>query len=543
MKNLIQFLFVSLLATAVLFTGCKEEDDTPSVDNITVTGTVSDDSGNALEGVTVDAGTASTTTDAAGAYSISVDKSGALEFSLTDYVTKTEFVQGRTTIDVTLTFTGGSTETLYEETTLTKECDNDEERDMTIVKVTDFGQGTGTMTWTNDKVWVLNSLVFVNEGQTLTIEPGTIIKGASGQGESATALIVARGGSIDAQGTADDPIILTSEADGIFRDANGICTEGGLPATARGLWGGMIVLGKATLNSSPGESAIEGIPTTESRGLYGGSDDADNSGILTYISIRHGGTDIGAGNEINGLTMGGVGNGTTIEHIEVFGNQDDGFEWFGGTVDTKWLVAAYCGDDAMDYDEGWRGRNQYWFVYQEGAGDRGGEHDGGTDPETGTPYATPVILNASYRGRGSDQGRRALTFRDNAGGQYHNSIFWSYGKGVDIEFLGAATQDSHQQYVDGNLVFQNNILFDIAEDLFVTNGDSAPDISSDFAASGNIEATNVPVDSNLGAANDAVSGPFSDPGDAWFTVESYKGAFAPGVDRWTAGWSRLEKEL
>jgi hypothetical protein len=539
MKNLVKLLFVSLLAISVVFTSCKNEDDTPTVENITVTGTVSDGSGNALEGVTVDAGTASTTTDADGAYSISVNKNGALEFSLADYATKTEFVNNRTTIDVTLTL-AVSTETTYEEIILTKECDDEEERDITIVKVTDFGQGTGDITWTNDKVWLLNGFVFVNEGQSLTIDAGTVVKGASGQGERASALIVARGATIDAQGTSDDPIIFTSEADGLFRDANGICTEGGLSATTRGLWGGVIVLGSATLNSAPGETAVEGIPTTEARGLYGGSDDADNSGTLRYISIRHGGTDIGAGNEINGLTMGGVGNGTTIEYIEIFANADDGFEWFGGTVDSRYLVSAYNNDDAMDYDEGWRGRNQYWFVYQEGAGDRGGEHDGGTDPETGMPFATPVILNASFRGRGSDQGRRAITFRDNAGGQYHNSIFWSYGRGVDIEDL-ADDQDSYKQFQDGNLVFQNNIMFDIDEDLFVTS--EGQDLSTEFTNAGNIEAMNVPVDANLGAANDAVMGPFSDPGDSFFTVESYKGAFAPGVERWTAGWTRLEKEL
>jgi hypothetical protein len=504
MKNLVKLLFVSLLAISVVFTSCKNEDDTPTVENITVTGTVSDGSGNALEGVTVDAGTASTTTDADGAYSISVNKNGALEFSLADYATKTEFVNNRTTIDVTLTL-AVSTETTYEEIILTKECDDEEERDITIVKVTDFGQGTGDITWTNDKVWLLNGFVFVNEGQSLTIDAGTVVKGASGQGERASALIVARGATIDAQGTSDDPIIFTSEADGLFRDANGICTEGGLSATTRGLWGGVIVLGSATLNSAPGETAVEGIPTTEARGLYGGSDDADNSGTLRYISIRHGGTDIGAGNEINGLTMGGVGNGTTIEYIEIFANADDGFEWFGGTVDSRYLVSAYNNDDAMDYDEGWRGRNQYWFVYQEGAGDRGGEHDGGTDPETGMPFATPVILNASFRGRGSDQGRRAITFRDNAGGQYHNSIFWSYGRGVDIEDL-ADDQDSYKQFQDGNLVFQNNIMFDIDEDLFVTS--EGQDLSTEFTNAGNIEAMDVPVDANLGAANDAVSGSF-----------------------------------
>jgi len=186
-----------------------------------------------------------------------------------------------------------------------------------IITVTDRGQGTGTMTWNNSCTYVLDGMVFVNDGQTLTIEEGTVIKGKSGQGENASAMIVARGGKIMAEGTKTNPIIFTSEADQLRRKADGSGYENGgnLPPTASGLWGGLIMLGNAVLNSSPGESAIEGIPTTETRGLYGGSDDTDNSGMLKYVSIRHGGTDVGAGNEINGFTLGGVGGATRIDFI------------------------------------------------------------------------------------------------------------------------------------------------------------------------------------------------------------------------------------
>ena len=166
------------------------------------------------------------------------------------------------------------------------------------VTTADIPAGTN-VEWTADNEYVLNGLVFVSEGSSLTIQPGTVIKGKPGQGENASALVV-----------------------------------------ARGLWGGVIILGRASLNSEPGETPIEGIPTTEPRGIYGGDDDGDNSGVFRYVSIRHGGTDIGAGNEINGLTMGGVGSGTVIEYVEVYNNQDDGFEWFGGTVNTKYLVSA-----------------------------------------------------------------------------------------------------------------------------------------------------------------------------------------------------------
>jgi len=320
--------------------------------------------------------------------------------------------------------------------------------------ITDDGSGTGTTTWTSDKVYILDGLVFVNDGQTLTIEAGTIIKGKPGQGENASALIVARGGKIMAEGNANAPIIFTSEADDL---------QGGVSDFSRGDWGGVILLGKAGLNSSPGESAIEGIPTSEPRGIYGGSDDNDNSGVLKYVSIRHGGTDIGEGNEINGLTLGGIGSATTIEFVEIIANKDDGVEFFGGMPRLKNIIVSFVGDDCFDYDEGFRGYGQFWAAIQDPAeGDRLGEHDGGTDPEDGTPYATPYIYNATYIGRGANAGKRTITMRDNAGGHYANSIFLNQAKGVDIELL-ADGQCSYNRFKDGDLIFMNNIFFNVGE--------------------------------------------------------------------------------
>lgn len=336
------------------------------------------------------------------------------------------------------------------------------------VTVTDNGNGIPRDTLYSDTVYVLDGFCFVNSGNSLYIEAGTIIKGKPGQAADASALIVARGAQIYAMGTATNPIIMTAEADAL---------DGTSTATTRGLWGGLIVLGNATLNSTPGETSVEGIPTTETRALYGGSNDADDSGVIRYVSIRHGGTDIGAGNEINGLTLGGVGSATTISHVEIVANKDDGIEFFGGLPNVTNLIAAFCGDDAIDYDEGFRGKVQFAIVHQApgaGAGDRGGEHDGGTDPESGTPFATPQFFNVTSVGNGEN---RALTFRDNAGGEYHNSIFYNWSKGVDIE-LKDATQHSVKQYNDGNLKLENNIWFDIdagttGADLFVVSIDNA----------------------------------------------------------------------
>lgn len=428
------------------------------------------------------------------------------------------------------------------------------------VVVTDDGSGTGTTTWTSDNTYVLDGFVFVNDGDVLTIEPGTVVKGRSGSGADASALVVARGGQIQANGTAQAPIVFTFEEDAL---------DGSTPYDVRGQWGGVILLGNAQLNSSPGETQIEGIPDTEPRGRYGGNDDMDGSGTMTYVSIRHGGTDIGAGNEINGLTLGGIGSGTMLHHIEVISNADDGVEFFGGTASIKHVLTAFCGDDSFDYDEGWRGYGQFWCTVQdEGEGDRGGEHDGGTDPEDGAPYAHPVIHNATYVGRGAEAGRRALTMRDNAGGEYHNSIFYNWGKGVDIENL-ASGEDSYARFESGELALAGNV-FDActslgseatASDLFTISMGSgwSSEADSVAAAMTSMEAFTASFEGNGNSAAASGLGYILEEGSGlldlvpgndleatseitieWFDTTAYPGAFDPESDcTWLDGWSML----
>ncbi|MBK6265943.1 hypothetical protein JKA74_12945 [Marivirga sp. S37H4] len=213
--------------------------------------------------------------------------------------------------------------------------------------------------WTKDNIYQLGGRIAVEAGATLTIEAGTIIKGEAGTGSNATALLIAKGGKLMAEGTADEPIIFTSVADEIVQ---GEIASPNLDADQDGLWGGVIVLGNAPISASGAEVQIEGIPTSDPNGLYGGSDAADNSGVIKYISIRHGGSNIGAGNEINGLTLGGVGSGTVIENIEVVANQDDGIEWFGGTVNVKNALVWNANDDGMDTDQAWSGTMDNFIV-------------------------------------------------------------------------------------------------------------------------------------------------------------------------------------
>ena len=245
--------------------------------------------------------------------------------------------------------------------------------DKVITEVVVTSNISANTTWTADKIWILGGRITVTTGATLTIEPGTIIKGQAGAGANATSLLIARGAKINAAGTAAKPIIFTSVADeiSIADVAAGKFASPNLTPDIKGLWGGLIVLGKAKISASLSgaqlnEVQIEGIPTSDPNGLYGGTDDADNSGVLKYISVRHGGTEIGAGNEINGITFGGVGSGTVVENIEVIGNFDDGIEWFGGTVNCKNIVIWNAGDDGLDTDQAYRGTVENFAVITAG---------------------------------------------------------------------------------------------------------------------------------------------------------------------------------
>ena len=251
------------------------------------------------------------------------------------------------------------------------------------------------VTWETGKTYILKSRIAVVDGVTLTIEPGVIVKGEAGTGSNATALIIARGAMLLAEGTAEAPIIFTSVADEI---EPGMIESPNLDPTITGLWGGLLIMGKAPISvASDNETAqIEGIPADDPNGTYGGNIADDNSGVIRYISIRHGGSNIGEGNEINGLTLGGVGSGTIIEYVEVVGNQDDGIEWFGGTVNVNHALVWYAGDDAIDTDQSWGGTLDNFVVI--GAGDKLFELDG---PE-GTLAATHTLKNGSARATVAD---------------------------------------------------------------------------------------------------------------------------------------------
>lgn len=230
------------------------------------------------------------------------------------------------------------------------------------------------LTLTNDKIWYLVGRSSVESGTVLTIQPGTIIKGKPGTGANATCLVISRGGKLIAEGTPTQPIIFTSEIDNIqIGELKGTSLEPNL----NGLWGGVIICGNAPISASNTSMQIEGIPASDPNGLYGGINENDDSGIISYVSIRHGGANIGEGNEINGLTLGGVGSNTVINNIEIVGNQDDGIEWFGGNVDCSNLLIWSTGDDCIDIDQGYNGHLNNVLIIPTQNGDHVLEIDGG----------------------------------------------------------------------------------------------------------------------------------------------------------------------
>lgn len=258
--------------------------------------------------------------------------------------------------------------------------DQDAESDngsCTYDSATKSGTLTADETWDANRVYFLQGRVVVPSGVTLTILPGAIIKGKTGVETQASALVVARGGRIIANGTADQPIIFTSELDDIEIGEKVGTT---LSKTDNEKWGGVIICGNAPSSTENGdtEGNIEGIPADLGYGEYGGSDAMDDSGILNYVSIRHGGTLIGENNEINGLTLGGVGNGTTISNIEIYATLDDGIECFGGTVNISDALVFFQGDDGIDLDQNYSGTiSGFAVVHGDGVGtDEGLEIDG-----------------------------------------------------------------------------------------------------------------------------------------------------------------------
>jgi len=308
---------------------------------------------------------------------------------------------------------------------------------------------TTSTTWTKDNTYNLTTQIFVRPGATLTIEAGTVIAStptANGSGS----LAVTRGAMIIACGTSTEPIIFTSKAD-TATWIGGDPRNGSWRESANE-WGNIAIMGRGYISENVGGdpmnpnvatcaasnvAAMEGLVAAmpgDPDVLYGGGDDDDDSGKLEYVSLRYGGRVVGLANELNGLSLGGVGRGTDINHIDIMNNVDDGIEIWGGTVNIKYFNIWNIGDDSLDIDQGWRGKAQFGLIVQgyslnapqgSGVGDNCIEVDGAEDSNW-QPVTTGTIYNCTVIGQPTD-GDGATAWRDNARVQFRNSIFMDIG--------------------------------------------------------------------------------------------------------------------
>lgn len=424
---------------------------------------------------------------------------------------------------------------------------------------------TADTTWTADNIYLLAEPIFVKNGASLTIEPGTVIYGYEDVVNGTFgSLVITRGSKIYAEGTADRPIVFSAALEGevdLGRDLDGdgfVETIALDPYTEGGFWGGLVVLGNAPINyfdssSAQTESSIEGFPATGSDIDYGGLDPLDNSGVIRYVSIQFGGYEFAADNEINGLTLGGVGAGTTIEFVEVVANTDDGVEFFGGTVNTSHLVMAFNQDESFDIDQGHQGCHQFWFALQSTSSDNGTEADGGdgtnSPDKTQTPLTLTTIHNATYIGGGSTAGSSNDGFRlkDNFAGQFHNSVFHDFGGQ-----LFRIDDTSTEAQVGVNLLFQNNTFGTFAAGdthngstaelaLLAQSGNSAtgtdPLLTSLVRTAGEVSI----IDPRPATGSPLLTSSLSEVASkSCFAEVDYRGAF--GTDNWAAGWTYISKK-
>src|SRR4051812_18002245 len=299
--------------------------------------------------------------------------------------------------------------------------------DKTVVNVT--ANITADTTWTEDKIYVLGprlTRIFVEPGKKLTIMPGTEVRGLEGTG-----LVIARGATLIAEGTAAKPIVLTSAQD------KGTKTPG--------WWGGLLVLGAAPINTNKNstppsdEIVFEAFPDQAELGKFGGTKPDDNSGTIKYVRIEFAGFAYTTGREFNNLTLCGVGSKTTVDFVQVHRGSDDGIELFGGTVNVKHLVSSQNEDDGFDTDNGWNGKAQFIVVqnitHPAGLGEasNGYESDNHATEFTVEPRTLPTVYNVTLigdHGFAADKNFAAV-FRRGTGGHYYNHLWYNFARGPE----------------------------------------------------------------------------------------------------------------
>jgi hypothetical protein len=410
---------------------------------------------------------------------------------------------------------------------------------MTAIK----GTVDENLTLSASKVYLLDGFVYVKAPAILTIEAGTVIKGD--QNTNGT-LIIEQGAKIMAEGTAAKPIVFTS-----------IKPKG---SRTVGNWGGVIILGNAPTNLGTGAKIEGGVNRS-----YGGTVANDNSGVFKYVRIEYAGIAFQPDNEINGLTLGGVGSGTTIDYVQVSFCGDDAFEFFGGTVNAKHLIAYKTVDDMFDTDNGYSGKLQFLVgvsapMTADASGSNGFESDNNSDGDADTPLTSAVFSNVSLFGPKATATtninanfRTGMHIRRNSNISVHNSVVAGWPTGILLD--GAATQAN---FTNGTLKIRNTVVTGTGTPytpLNVAGGSTAADFTTAFSnaawanalvedpatlniASGFLQTP--AVDFRPGAGSPVLTGAsFAELTDEFFDkTVTYKGAF--GTENWATGWTNFD---
>ncbi|MBX3156377.1 MAG: hypothetical protein KF773_10290 [Deltaproteobacteria bacterium] len=396
-----------------------------------------------------------------------------------------------------------------------------------------------------ENVYVLPRLrnVFVSPGATLTIEPGTQI-----QGEQGSTLVITRGAKIHAVGTVEKPIVFTSAQ----------------PSGSRtpGFWGGLIVLGAAPINtnvlSTPpsAEATFEAFTTAIPEGKFGGTNPNDDSGKIKYVRIEFGGFNFVADREFNNLTLCGVGSATEIDFVQVHKGQDDGIEFFGGTVNVKHIVSSQNEDDGFDTDNGWQGKAQFVIVQNishpatlpEASNGYESDNHGTAASFRADPRTEPTVYNVTLIGDHAYTGQKsfAAVFRRGTGGHYFNHIFMNFPQGPEfrdaetLEQLNANKLEIRNSMFFGNDATPTNLPVpqatgDIDESLFLNAARAIQfNVDPGLSATGILDK----VKPNFKPVNGAASltGGATPPNDGFFdTSATFIGAI--GAEDWTETWT------
>lgn len=421
-------------------------------------------------------------------------------------------------------------------------CDKNDDETPKGTKKTVSGEISQNTLWEAKDTIILDGFVYVKSGATLTIEPGTLIKGLS---DSKACLIVERGAKIIANGTAQKPIVFTSDK----------------PAGERkpGDWAGIIICGKAPINQVGGEAELEG----GTGAVYGGTDPNDNSGVLRYVRIEFAGYEVSNGNEINGLTMGGVGSGTTIEYVQVSFGRDDSFEWFGGSVNAKYLVSYRGGDDDFDTDNGFSGKIQFGFILRgpeeadKSDASNGFESDNDASGSSNSPLTSAKFSNITILGpyatktqaNVNPNHKYGLRLRRNTRLSLYNSIIAGFNTGISLEgpskelynaangpeiknCLMAGMVKNYNAKTDGTSLTQEQY-----ETMFAAGNNTL------YTENADLKLTNAWNWGNVNpmpqAGSPALSGA-SFTGLTGFETVTFRGGF--GTQNWTEGWCNWDPQ-